>query len=93
MITPDQPMTDPAAAGCEIYVPLASLAIEGTAPAEGDEIEFTGRGRISRVDGENACIAVSTVNDAPVSAPAAEPDADEDMMAAAMAADAGAGES
>lgn len=86
MITPE-----PTASGgkSEIRVPTSALQVDGVAPAEGEEVEFTGRGRVVRVDGETLTIEPTEINETPVAGPS-EPsaeDAEQDMMAMAMKAD------
>jgi hypothetical protein len=84
MITPE-PMNKP---NTGTLVPLKSLAIDGTNPEQGDEVAFTAKGRIASIDGENALIELTEVNEQAVdTAPAAEPDGDEMAMKAAMDAD------
>jgi hypothetical protein len=82
MITPDQP-TAPKGEQC---VPLAALAIDGTPPSVGDEVEFTARARIERIEGDEAYIKTTSVNNTPV---ASDDDmAAEEIMRMAMEADA-----
>jgi hypothetical protein len=58
------------AKGIEIALPESVLAIDGTAPSDGDEVEFTVKGRKTRTEGGNAYVSVESVNGEPVSAPA-----------------------
>jgi hypothetical protein len=70
----------PAAAGkskSETCVPLKALSVDGTPPAEGDEVEFTTKGKVTRVDGEHAYVEAAEVNGEPFSAPS-EPTPEED---------------
>ena len=55
-----------AAASSTVPVPLAALAVDGTPPAEGDEVSFTVSGRIVSTDGQMAQVEVATINDQPV---------------------------
>lgn len=76
----------PAMSAGEHCVPAAALAVDGTPPAAGDDVEYTVRGKVTRLEGDKAYVQAETVNGEPVPA-AAAPDAD-DPMVAAMAADA-----
>jgi hypothetical protein len=38
----------------------------GAAPAEGDEVEFSGKGRITRTEGGNSYLEVTEVNGSPL---------------------------
>jgi len=77
-----------------LCVPLASLSLPGSGgsdvpPGVGDEVDFTGKGKVDRIEGDNAYLTVTTVNDQPVNADAAtadEPDLDDEE--GAMRADA-----
>lgn len=74
----------------EQCVPTAALAIDGTAPAQGDEVEYTVRGRIARVEGGKSYVTPETINDQPAAVEeekSPEDMSDEDMMAAAKKAD------
>lgn len=89
MITPEPSSSSSAKT---VPVPLAALAVDGTNPEQGDEVTFTTKGKIASIEGENAMVEVTEVNDQPVaSAPAPEPDGDEAAMKAAMDADAKGG--
>lgn len=62
-------MADPSMGGgneSEICAPLDAFGIDGTPPAEGDEVEFTTKGVVTRVDGTNAYVTPSEVNGQPV---------------------------
>lgn len=89
MITPDK--GEPAAeeAGEEQCVPLKALEIDGTAPAVGDSVEYTVRGKIASVEGDHAYVTAETINDQPATrpAPTGAEMSDEDMMAEAKKAD------
>lgn len=89
------PITDPASetpametAEKDHCVPLAALSLEGTPPAEGDEVTYTVRGTVARIEGGEAYIKPMTVNDEPAALPK-EPamNEDDEMMAMAMKAD------
>lgn len=76
----------------DMCVPLSALSVDGTPPADGDQVEFTTKGKVSRVEGDHAYIAPSEVNGEPYTAPAeqAEPteeESDEEMMRIAREAD------
>ena len=47
-------------------IPSALLSIDGTAPADGDEVEFTATGRVTRSEGGNSYVKLLTVNGEPV---------------------------
>lgn len=71
----------------EICVPGAALTDagetgEGVAPAVGDSVEFSGRGTVSRVEGDKTWLELSEVNGQPVAGDMpGEPDADAAMDA------------
>lgn len=73
----------------EQCVPLGALSIDGTAPAQGDEVDYTVKGKIARIEGEKAYVTPATINGEPIAAEESpsEP-AEDDAMAAAMKADA-----
>jgi len=71
-----------------VAVPLAPLAIDGTPPAEGDEVTFTVTGRIVSARGGQAQVQVATINDQPIAMDEAAED--RALMEQAMAADASA---
>jgi hypothetical protein len=87
MITPDKPEPGATPAAAELSVPLAALAIDGTAPAAGDETEVPARLTLTRIDGDRAVFTVAAVNGEPVTAAKAAP-APDDMLAMAEEADA-----
>lgn len=60
--------------GTEICAPLDAFSVSGTPPAEGDEVEFKVKGKVSRVDGGNAYVTPETVNDQPVMSDSGAPD-------------------
>jgi hypothetical protein len=70
----------------EHCVPVAALALDGTAPAEGDDVTYTVKGTVTRIEGDCAYVKPSSINDEPVKEKevAEEPSA----MDAAMQADA-----
>ncbi len=91
MIAPDSPESPATSAADAIAVPLSSLSVDGTPPAVGDEVELTAKGRVVSIDGDKAMIEVTTINDVPVPAEAAEPEAGDEgnsVMEAAIKADA-----
>lgn len=73
----------------ELPVPTSALEIEGTAPADGDEVEFTVKGIAGR--SENGCTYVkpTEVNGQPIPDAAGGEMSDDDMMRQAEAADSG----
>lgn len=71
----------------EHCVPVSGLAMEGTAPEVGDEVTYTVRGTVARIEGKEAYIKPMTVNDEPMPQKKTEMDEDNEMMALAMAAD------
>lgn len=85
MISPDPA---PAPSGRSIKLPLAALAIEGTAPAPGDRVSFTVEGTISAASGDEGDILIETVNGEPVAGAAMPEDEDAALMRAALEADA-----
>ncbi len=91
MITPDTSATadkpapaadaKPAGKHTEHCVPLAALAVDGTAPAAGDAVEYTVRGQLARSAGDHAYITPESINDEPATPPAAERELDEEGVA------------
>lgn len=73
---------DAMGSAAEQPVPLAALSLDGTPPGEGDDVTFTITGKVARIEGEMAIIVPSAINDQPISAAAAEPDADDAMKMA-----------
>lgn len=71
----------------EHCVPVSALAMEGTAPEVGDEVTYTVRGTVARIEGAEAYIKPMTVNDEPMPEKRTEMDEDNEMMAMAMTAD------
>lgn len=49
-----------------ICVKLSGLALDGTAPQVGDQVDFTGKGKVSRIEGEEAYIDAEEINGEPV---------------------------
>jgi hypothetical protein len=86
MIQPDekQEMTSEG----ETCVPAAALAVDGVTPGVGDEFDYQGRGRVTRIAGDKVYLSTTAVNGAPVHAEseAGEPTA-EDIMELAQRAD------
>ncbi|PAW75170.1 MAG: hypothetical protein B9S38_02470 [Verrucomicrobiia bacterium Tous-C4TDCM] len=85
MVTPN-PSTPSTAA--TLAVPAAALAIDGTPPAVGDEVEYTGKARVARVDGETVHLETTEVNGAALAAAPAEDMGDDELMRLAQEADA-----
>lgn len=94
MITPE---TGPAptaskSSGKEQFVPTAALEIDNVAPAEGDEVEFRVKARVTRVSGDGTYVQPISINDQPIAAPKpeapAEETSDSDLMAMAKKSDA-----
>lgn len=75
----------------EQCVAVSALEMDGTAPAAGDEIEFTGKGRVSRVEGDKVYFETTEVNGEPVTTGAAAESDTDDVMKVAEEADAAAG--
>jgi hypothetical protein len=96
MISKDK-SAEPMADMNEQCVPTAALEVDGTAPAEGDEVEFSVKGKVTRAEGGNTYVNVTAINGQDVSKD--EPEAqgndeeggDEDMMNAAKKADGDSG--
>jgi hypothetical protein len=84
MIAPDQPLAAPGQAS-EICVPTGALAIDGVPPQPGDTVEYQGRGRVTRVEGDKAYLETTDVNGMPTHRQG--DDGREEMMRAAEAAD------
>lgn len=71
MMKPEQP------SGMEIPVPLSSVAMPGEddkmqSPEQGDPVQFQVEGKISRIEGDTAFVAVESVNGKPVDEMAAK---------------------
>lgn len=94
MITPDKSAeesnlsTEPETSDNEQCVPAAALAADGTPPAVGDEVEYTIKGKVTRVEGEMAYVDPASCNDQPIAQKPAGPDTQDDVMDAAKKADA-----
>jgi hypothetical protein len=73
----------------EVDIPSAAVAIDGTNPEPGDEIEFTCKAKVKQVNGSNASVTITEVNGTPVDSKAEseEPSNDDDMMDIADKAD------
>ena len=85
---------DAVAKSTEVRVPTSAITIDGNAPADGDDVEFTVRGRAVRGEGPLTVIEPLEINGVPVPAPAAAEAADADaelteaeVMAAMQQAD------
>jgi len=88
MITNDTTTSTPKSAD-DICIPSVALAVDGTEPAEGDEVEFTVKGTVTSSADGRTHVKPSTVNGEPVDQPEEKPEnPDDDMMAQAQAADA-----
>ena len=69
---PDAPMESAEKSHC---VPAAALAIDGAAPEVGDEVEYTVKGRVARIEGGETYVMPETINGQPAQTeaePAAE---------------------
>lgn len=74
----------------KIPVPAALLAIDGAAPAQGDEVEMTVTGIVEAVQGPMLLIRPTKLNGQPLPempAEPARPTSEDDIRAAALAAD------
>ena len=79
---------DTAATTCTVSIPLKALAAGDTPPSSGDDVDFTGTGRVVSINGENATVEIAMINGAPVTeTPEGSPDPDSAMMDAATKAD------
>jgi len=72
----------PKGGSMELCLPSQNLAVEGVEPENGDEVEFTVKGKVSRAEGGFTYVTPSMVNGEPVAASAkkeepAEPKKDE----------------
>lgn len=87
MITPESPDKDVS----EICVPADALAIDGTVPGQGDEVEFRCKGRVTRAEGGELYVTPTEVNGQPVANPAdeAKEPTGDDIMAMARKMDEG----
>lgn len=85
MITPEP---KPAMPGRQTCVPQQALETNGEAPEVGAEVEFTGKGRITRVEGGHVYFETTQVNGEPVVEPEKMEMTDSDMMRVAEEADA-----
>jgi hypothetical protein len=67
--------------GSEIAVPLEAFELDDdgktVSPEVGQPVEFNATGTISRVENGTAYLTLESVNDVPVTPPAAEPMADD----------------
>jgi|GEM_PF-2735804 len=93
MIAPDTattPAAEDESAEALHCIPTAALAIDGTPPEVGDEVEYTVKGKVSRVEEGETYVQPTTINDQPAALPTEEsaPADDDDMMALAQKADA-----
>lgn len=70
----------------EIPVPSALLAVDGTPPGEGDDVEFTVKGTVGKTENGLSYVRPTEVNGQPVpEAKDAEPDEDDVRNAAEKA--------
>lgn len=46
----------------DVQVPVSALAVDGTNPEQGDHVEFTVAGTVSRIDGDNAYVTPQKIN-------------------------------
>lgn len=94
MIAPDTTTMNPDAAGESAEklhcLPVSALAVEGTTPEVGDSVEYTVKGRVSRIEGGEAYVLPETVNGESAALPpepGGENEDDSEMMMAAKKAD------
>ena len=66
--------TDEMSSATEFPVPIETLAIDGTRPQIGDNVDFKVSGTVTRMVNDVAYVKPSTVNDQPLPAPVIEPD-------------------
>lgn len=65
-------------------VPLPALTIDGTPPTVGDEVEYTAKGKVARVEGDKAYVTTTEVNGEPFTAPTEKKDPTEEEEDAEM---------
>lgn len=90
MITPDnQSAAAPASKSGDVCVQTDSLAVDGTPPEVGDQVEFKVKGTVSRSEGGNTYVTPTEINGRPAEPDGDEPEADPmaDMMEKAEKAD------
>lgn len=88
-VSPDSPAPSGASSARKLKLPLASLAVDGVNPEQGDDVTFTVTGKLASIVGEDGEVEVSRVNDADLAAPAPEMSEDEAALEAARRADEG----
>lgn len=92
MITPNPAAASGGASsqmGGETCLPGELLAVDGVSPAEGDDVEFSVKGTVTRTEGGNVYVQPTAINGLPIpagAAPAAEP-SEDDMRSMAEEAD------
>jgi len=65
----------------EICLPSKNLAIDGTAPEQGDQVDISSlKGKVTRVEGENTYLTPTEINGEPVDEPEAEDNAEEEGL-------------
>jgi len=84
MITPEP---EPAMPGKETCVPATALSANGAEPEVGQEVEYTAKARITRIEGGHVYLEPTHVNGEAVVAPARSAPDEDDVMRAALAAD------
>jgi hypothetical protein len=90
MITPDN--TTASGAAPEICAPLGAVAVDGVPPAMGDTVEYQGRARVTRVEGDKVYLDTTEVNGMPTHRQGSEETEERDeMMRQAEENDAGMG--
>lgn len=52
----------------EICLPSSALAIDGTPPTQGDDVDVTLKGKVTRTDGSNTYFTPTEINGQPVDA-------------------------
>src|SRR5690348_16845339 len=85
----DQP-GDNVEQGDELPVKIDTLAIGGTQPEVGDEVEVKVKGKITRIRDDCAYVALETANGDPIENPPSQPEDDtseDDLMAMSQKAD------
>lgn len=62
----------------EVCIPTSALAVAGTPPAAGDDVEVTLKGKVTRTDGDNTCFTPTEANGQPIDAEDAEDGGDDE---------------
>lgn len=81
------PLLDESVTGMELCIPASSLAIDGADPEEGDAVNFTVDGTVTRVADGNVYIKPDRINDEAVLNTAAPFDEDAQLLDMASEAD------